>query len=572
MSLTFNIVGEIDQNWDELNLTNTMVSTHRGSKPRSVMQDGNISTTEPAINTATVAMNEKARSSDSITGNDGSSFSPDEISHHSLRANPVVTCPEKKLPVTVHSPAYVPLWSDNTTSQPIWRSHYSRLLPARPTVFHGRDKEVECLVAQALVIGSAPIGVLGPGGIGKTALALEVLHNPFIQNHFKDERYFLSCDGATSPDEVLVQLAVKLGVQQSQDTSLWSSTVEAIRSCQRALIVLDNFESILSPKKESLREASEGFLAQLVVLDELTVVVTARGKQLPGNLTWSKAGTVELEKLSPAAARSTFKDLCCVKPAVLASEAEDTALTTLLREVDFVPLAVNLLARHDDPPSILLREWSKYHTVSLEAMHHDGTRPELSYPVSIKISLDQLPTETSSRRPRELLSLIAHLPAGLFPSVVGLLRSTIPNLDLAAQDLLDHSIVHTGSYGELWMLKPVRHYVAVSFPISAAALFVLEKIYISMAHIEPSIECYHIDGPAYNVELPKMDSILEAALNRRDNSALVDTALEVSAYGYSCNQPRLRPLQQLAPHVGQRRNSQARFIRLWTLHPSLSWC
>jgi len=61
--------------------------------------------------------------------------------------------------------------------------------PPKPAVFHGRDKEVRQLVEQALIIHSAPLGIVGPGGIGKTTLALKVLHDPDIRQQFSNNGF-----------------------------------------------------------------------------------------------------------------------------------------------------------------------------------------------------------------------------------------------------------------------------------------------------------------------------------------------------------------------------------------------
>jgi len=106
-----------------------------------------------------------------------------------------------------------------------------------------------------------------------------------------------------------------------------------------------------------MREASEVFLAQLAVLDEVTILVTSRGNHLPENFSWANSRTAELDTLSSTVARQVFCDLTFLEPDVLAAEPENGALTQLLKEVDFVPRAITLLARLDDLPSRLLPEW-----------------------------------------------------------------------------------------------------------------------------------------------------------------------------------------------------------------------
>ena len=400
-----------------------------------------------------------------------------------------------------------------------------------------------------MVASTAPIGIVGPGGIGKTTLALNVLHDSRVKQHFGRQRLFLTCEGANGVDDILFNLASKLGVEKSQDAPLWPAVLDNLRSRQRILLLVDNFESIWSPIDHELREASEVFLAQLAVLDEVTLLVTTRGNILPESFTWANMNTAELDTLSSTAARMTFTDLSDLEPHVLESAPEANALTELLREIDFMPLAIKLLARLDDLPSRLLREWSEHYTSVLEADHHDGTRRELSVTVSIKISLAHLPAESRDFRPRQILSVMGQLPAGLFPGVSADLSLTIPNIDLAAQDLLRHSLVYTGGYGELRMLSPVRHYVSASLPMSAASLSAVEEIYISIAHACPPDERLDSDGPAYDLELLNMFHVLATALDRRSDLLLTHGILTLSRYCGLRDHFCLPLMLKLAPHI-----------------------
>ena len=440
------------------------------------------------------------------------------------------------------------------------------MLPARPAVFHGRDKELERLASSVTKPNTAPIGIVGPGGIGKTTLAMKVMHEPRVKQHFGRQRFFLTCDGANGVDEVLFNLASKLDVKRSQNEAIWPAILDNLRSRQRVLLLLDNFESIWSPKNDELREESEAFLAQLAVIQELTLLVTTRGNLLPERFTWANIDTAELDTLSSTAARHTFNDLTCLKPHVLESEPEANALTELLREIDFMPLAITLLARLDDLPSGLLREWLEHYTSVLEADHHDGTRRELSVAVSIKISLSHLAAESTDFRPRQLLSVMGHLPAGLFPGVSGSLKSTIPNLDLAAHDLLRHSLVYTGGYGELRMLSPVRHYVSACLPMSAATLSAMDEIYLSLAHASPPAKSIDVDGPAYDVELPNLFHVFAAGLDRRSDSVLTRAIMRLASYCSFRNQSCLPLMQKLMPHVESNASMKAQLLEAISVH------
>jgi non-specific serine/threonine protein kinase len=117
------------------------------------------------------------------------------------------------------------------------------ILPSRPTRFIGREHELRRLVALLGEAETRLVTLTGPGGVGKTRLALEVAAS--LLSDFANGVYFVDLVPVSDPDQVPATIAATLGVQSRADQPFSVTLVEQITG-MRLLLVLDNLEQILS--------------------------------------------------------------------------------------------------------------------------------------------------------------------------------------------------------------------------------------------------------------------------------------------------------------------------------------
>jgi predicted ATPase/DNA-binding SARP family transcriptional activator len=115
-------------------------------------------------------------------------------------------------------------------------------LPAAATRTIGRDGELRA-VASLLKAGARLVTLTGPGGVGKTRLALEVASA--LESELPDGAWFVSLASTSSADRVTSAIGKALRVAPLQAEPV-DTAIERFLTAKRGLLVLDNFEHVLA--------------------------------------------------------------------------------------------------------------------------------------------------------------------------------------------------------------------------------------------------------------------------------------------------------------------------------------
>ena len=126
-------------------------------------------------------------------------------------------------------------------------------MPSKPAIFYGRDDLVgKTSKLLSLSTTGLHICLLGPGGMGKTSLALAIIESPLVRAKFQEERrVWVPCVEATSGSLFLQVLYTSLRVQR-QTGSVMRDILDELKSSKEPyLLLLDNFETPWNTTNES---------------------------------------------------------------------------------------------------------------------------------------------------------------------------------------------------------------------------------------------------------------------------------------------------------------------------------
>jgi non-specific serine/threonine protein kinase len=191
--------------------------------------------------------------------------------------------------------------------------------------------------------GARLVTLTGPGGTGKTRLALAVAAEAL--DSFPDGVWFVDLAPLTDPALVLPAIAGVLGVREAGGQALLR-TVEAFLASKRLLLVLDNFEQVL--------DAAPQLADLLTACPRLSMLVTSReplqvrAEQLvpvaPLPLP-PRERMLSLSELSRVPAIDLFVQRArAIVPNFALTEENAAAIIAICQRLDGLPLAIELAA------------------------------------------------------------------------------------------------------------------------------------------------------------------------------------------------------------------------------------
>lgn len=228
-------------------------------------------------------------------------------------------------------------------------------LPAQLTSLVGRERAIERGRDRVLDKNTRLVTFIGPGGSGKTRLALEIGRE--LVPEFRDGVCFVPLAGLSNAGQVVPTLLQTLGVAAAKEQSPLHSLLNFLHD-KHLLLILDNFEHLLEAAG-IIGEMLTG-AASLKIIVTSRVVLQVYGEQEfgvppldlpePHNLP-SVSRLVKYEAIELFVERAR-----AVKPDFILTDKNAQAVIQICTQLDGLPLALELAAAQIKlmPPAVLL--------------------------------------------------------------------------------------------------------------------------------------------------------------------------------------------------------------------------
>ena len=216
-------------------------------------------------------------------------------------------------------------------------------LPAQLTSFVGREKDVDEICRLLRLPHVRLLTLLGPGGIGKTRLSIQV--GTSLQDEYEDGIFFVALAQINHQQAVIEVIAQALNLQETGEVALLE-VVKAYLKDRQLLLVLDNFEQVVdaAPVVNDLLAAARRMKVLTTSREELMIygehIHIISPLRLP-----ETSQLMDIKTLMAFSAIALFVErVQLAQPTFLLATMNASAVVEICHRLDGLPLAIELAA------------------------------------------------------------------------------------------------------------------------------------------------------------------------------------------------------------------------------------
>jgi predicted ATPase/class 3 adenylate cyclase len=334
-------------------------------------------------------------------------------------------------------------------------------LPAQPNPMIGREKELADILQLLRTDDVRLLTLTGPGGAGKTRLALQI--GAELLDEFRSGVFFVSLAPIADEDLLVPTIAQALAIREISGEDL-AVTLSAYLSDKQMLLVLDNLEHIVG--------AAPAIAELLISAPEIRILATSRERlRLRAELVYEvpplmlpDAGQEDLETLHGTDAIALFLERAeAVAPNFVLTQENAPSVVAICRRLEGLPLALELAAARIavlSPLALLNRLSGRLAVLTGGARDTDERHQTLRNTIEWSYELLQASDQLLFRR---LAVFVDGCRLDATEAVCNSEHRDVMALD-GLQSLVDKSLVRNrpdpDGESRFWMLETIREYAS----------------------------------------------------------------------------------------------------------------
>lgn len=329
-------------------------------------------------------------------------------------------------------------------------------LPHYPNNFIGRSHHIQAILNRLQDRNTKLITLLGPGGIGKTRLALKIAEQ--AESLFADGILFVPLDTVEDPNLLGFYIAQQLGIK-AQSKPDWLAEVVAKLQAKEMLLILDNLEQIIESalQIDQVVKTCPGIkivATSRIVLDlsyeveyPLDGLSRPNVKLFPGPADLLRFDAIQLFVQKAQASKPSFQ----------LTEDNARSIVEICQRLDGLPLPIELAAARVKlfSPEVILQRLGQSLQL-LKTKSRDVIPRHQTIQNTIQWSYDLLPPDE-----QELFQQLSFFRSGFNLNTLAALYSDLEVVDLVESFISKSLIVGVEGIGEearFRMLKLIRDY------------------------------------------------------------------------------------------------------------------
>ena len=348
-------------------------------------------------------------------------------------------------------------------------------LPLQLTSLLGREQTVAAITERLRSAGPSRVRLLsltGPGGTGKTRLALQVATK--LLDEFADGVFFVNLAPLSDPALVALAIAQTIGLRVPSAQVALERLKDHLRQ-KHLLLLLDNFEQVLDAASQLAELLSAATNTQILVTSR--VVLRLSGEQ---EFPVPPLAVPDLQHLPGWEALTQFAGVAlfvqraqAAQPAFHVTQATAPAVAEICVRLDGLPLAIELAAARTKllPPVALLARLS-----SRLGLLTGGARDLPARQQTLRNTIDWSYRLLTAQEQVLFARLAVFVGGWTLQAVMAVCNAaTDPNVNImdGLQALVDHNLVQQAAGNEdeprFTMLETIREYALERLEVSGEA-------------------------------------------------------------------------------------------------------